>query len=99
MYGFTGPRTPSTPYSLQALNKVSSHCFVGNSSSSIKTTKSPMALSTALFRVIGIFCRGSTQYVTGTDDAATKSDTTDFADSRQSLSATTAEYVNRPPVS
>src|SRR5437660_301283 len=38
----------------------------------MKAIQSPVAFSMALFRVSGIFCRGSTQYVTDIGDAAVK---------------------------
>ena len=65
----------------------------------MNATKSPLAWARASFRARAMFWRGSTQYVIGRLDVAANSATSSLADCRWSLSATTTEYVNRPPVS
>src|SRR5260370_36424597 len=98
-YDRTGPSAPATSPLLQVLNKDSSHCLVGNSSSSMNATKSPVAFSIVLFRASAMFCWGSTQYMTLTFEVAAKLATTDSAVRKLSLSAIIIEYVNKNAVS
>ncbi len=91
--GLTGPSTPATLYSFKVVKRVSSQVRVGNSSSSMNATRSPVAFSMALLRASAIFCRDSTQYTTPVflSDRAANSKTTVSAERDESLSTTTTE--------